>query len=120
TILTLTGTTTIDPFKTSTLSGGTLNTAALVNNGTFLFTSGTLDITGASGLTFGSGGSLGSNYTLPAGTNLNVTNMTTLNSGASLDVNGGNFLSAAVANSGSLTLDAGTIAVSGALTNNVG
>ncbi|HEV2968490.1 MAG TPA: autotransporter-associated beta strand repeat-containing protein, partial [Pirellulales bacterium] len=46
-VLTLTGTATIDPFKSLTLSGGTLSTGALVNNGAFVFTSGTLDITGA-------------------------------------------------------------------------
>ena len=92
----------------------------MANNGRFNFTSGTLGITGAGGLTIGSGSPLANNYSLPAGTNLNVTNATTLNSGASLDVNGGAFSSGAVNNTGSLTLDAGSLAISGALANNAG
>jgi hypothetical protein len=90
--LTLTGTTTIDQFKTLTLSGGTLSTGNLVNNGTFNFTSGTLDITGAGGLTIGSGGALGSSFTLGAGSNLNVAGPTIWSSStATLTVNGGTF-----------------------------
>src|SRR5262249_52012087 len=43
--VTLTGTTTIDPSHTLTLSGGTLNTGSLTVNGTFAFNAGTLGIT---------------------------------------------------------------------------
>jgi fibronectin-binding autotransporter adhesin len=118
--LNVSGTTTINPLASLTLSGGTLITSILANNGTFNSTSGTLGITGAGGLTIGSGSPLANNYSLPVGTNLNVTNATTLNSGASLDVNGGAFSSGAVNNAGSLTLDAGSLAISGALANNAG
>ena len=120
-VLTLTGTTTIDQFKTLTISGGTLSTGSLVNNGTLAFTSGTLSITGASGLTIGSGGPLGSDYTLAAGTTLNVGHTTSVNFGAALDVDGGNLISSSLANSGSLVLDAGSITVSGvSFTNQAG
>src|SRR5262249_35818704 len=51
----VTGNITISPTGALVLNGGTLNTGSLVNNGTFLFDSGTLGITGASGLTIGSG-----------------------------------------------------------------
>src|SRR5207237_5245351 len=47
--LATTNTATIDPFRVLTLTGGTLSTGALVNNGTLAFNSGTLMITGASG-----------------------------------------------------------------------
>ncbi len=101
-ILNLSGTTTVDQFKSLTLSGGTLFTGNLLNNGTFNFTSGKLFITGGSGLTIGTGGALGTSYTLPAGTNLNVTNATTVNSGSSFTVNGGNFSSFSLTNNGSI------------------
>ena len=65
--VTLSGATTIDPFHTLTLNGGRLNTGSLVVNGTFNFNSGTLGITGPAGLTIGSGGPLGSVFTLGGG-----------------------------------------------------
>src|SRR5262249_14525850 len=116
--LALTGTTTIDPLRTLTIEGGVLSTGSIVNNGNLIFTSGTLNITRAAWLTFGSGGALGTSLTLAAGRNVNVTNTATLNSGAQLTIDGGNFSAASIANSGTLSLTtAGTLAVSGAISN---
>jgi autotransporter-associated beta strand protein len=91
-VLTLDGTTTIDQFKTLTLFGGTLSTGNLINNGTFSFASGTLNLTGSGGLTIDSGGALGNAVTVGTGCNLNVTGPTILSSAtANLAVNGGSF-----------------------------
>ncbi len=87
--LSLSGTTTIDPFHTLNLTGGTLNTGSLAVNGTFNFTGGTLGITSAAGLTIGSGGTFGSAYTVQAGRNVNVTSTTAVSSGAVLAVDSG-------------------------------
>jgi hypothetical protein len=102
-VLTLPGTTTIDQFKTLTLFGGTLSTGTIISNGTFNFTSGTLDITGAGGLTIGSGGALGSSVVVPSGASLNVANATQILNGASLNVNGGSFSSLTLDNFVSVT-----------------
>jgi fibronectin-binding autotransporter adhesin len=100
------GTTTIQPFTTFTLAGGTFNTADLVNHGTLNFQSGTLGFIGAGGLTIGGGGPLGSTFTLGAGRNLNVTNTTTINPGSLLLVeSGAGFSTGSLANSGEFDLD---------------
>jgi fibronectin-binding autotransporter adhesin len=120
-ILTLNGTTTIDQFRTLTLSGGTLNTGSLVINGTLLFNSGTLGITGASGLTIGSGGPLGSTFELGSGRTLNVTNATTVNSGALLVLDsGGAFTSGSLINNGEIDLDGLTAVAAGGTVSNSG
>ena len=101
-ILTLSGTTAVDPFHTLALSGGVLNTGSLVVNGNFAFNSGTLGITGANGLTIGASGPFGSNFDLQAGRNLNVTNYVLVNSGSLFSLeNGAGF------NSGSVAISAG-------------
>jgi len=112
-VLTLSGTTTIDQFETLTLSGGALSTGNLVNNGTFNFKSGTLNITGSGGLTIGSGGALGSSYTVPAGANLNVVNATVVNSGSSLTINGGSFSTGSLGNFGFITSNGSLTTTSG-------
>lgn len=99
-VLTLTGTTTVDPFRSLSIAGGTLNTGSLAVNGTLGFYSGTLGITGASGLTIGTGGPLGASFSLGAGRNLNVTNTAT------------------VASSGILYLNGGAMTATGGITNN--
>jgi hypothetical protein len=99
--LSLSGTTTIDPGRTLTVSGGALTTGQITNNGTFSFQSGSVTVTGAGGLAIGSGNPLGKAVSLGAGSNLNVTNTTTINSGALLDVeNGSNFATATLNNNG--------------------
>ena len=104
--MSVTGTATIQPFSTFTLAGGTFNTADLVNHGTFNFQSGTLGFIGASGLTIGSGGALGSTLTLGAGRTLNVTNTTSINPGSLLlVVSGAGFTTGSLANSGEFDLD---------------
>ncbi len=104
--LALVGITTIDPFHTLTLDGGTLYTDALVVNGTFDFQRGVLGITSAFGFVIGAGGSLGSNITLHEGQTLNVTYQTAIDVGALLVVeSGAKFTSGSIANSGDLVLD---------------
>jgi len=78
--LNVSGVITINPSRALTLDGGSLSTTNLINNGTFNFDSGTLSITGAEGLTFGSGGALGATFTLGARQSLTVTNLTTVSS----------------------------------------
>jgi hypothetical protein len=115
--LSITGTTTINPQRQLALTGGSLTTASIANNGTFNFTSGTLTLAGPAGLTIGSGGSLGSSVTLGANQTLAVSNSTTLNAGTSLTLNGGAFSSASLTNSGTLNLASGSLTVSGATIN---
>jgi hypothetical protein len=112
------GTTTIEAFRTLTLNGGGFSTGTLINNGTLAFNSGTLAITGASGLNIGTGG-LGSIVTLGSGSNLQVTNIATVASGASLTLNGGTFSAGLLSNSGTVRVNLGTAAVV-AVNNNSG
>lgn len=100
--LTLAGTTFVDPFHTLSLTGGLLSTDDLSINGTFNFAGGTLAITGASGLTIGSGGPFGPAFTLQSGRNLNVSSTTTVASGALMAVDSGAGFSA-----GTLSVNAG-------------
>ena len=111
-----TGITTIDAFRTLTLSGGTFSTGVLLNNGTLAFTSGTLAITGAGGFNIGTG-ALGSSVTLGTGARLQVTNTTTIAGGALLRLNGGGFSGASIANSGTIDHQDGTLDFTGTLTN---
>ncbi len=76
------GSTTIEPFRTLTLAGGTLQTSALLNNGILAFQSGTLRITGAAGYT------VGGQLTLGSGQNLEVANALLLTSDAQLFLSG--------------------------------
>jgi len=99
-VFTVSARTTIDQFRTLTLNGGSFSTGNLVNNGTFNFTSGTLGITGAGGLTVGTGGSLGDTVNLVANQTLNVTNLTT------------------VASTGALVVGEGRLNATGGITNN--
>jgi hypothetical protein len=118
---TTSATTTIDTLHTLTLNGATFSTGALVNNGTLAFNSGTLTITGASGLTIGGGGPLGSALTLGAGRRLNVINTTTINGGAVVLIeSGGAFTSGTLANSGTVVLDGAATVLVGTAVNNSG
>ena len=94
------GATLLDQTGEIVINGGTLNTFKLFNNGgTLNFISGTLGITGTSGLTIGSTGPLGNDVTFASGQTVNITNATTIDDGASLTLNAGSF------NSGSVTLN---------------
>jgi len=119
--LTLSGTTTIDAGRVLTLSGGTLNTGSLAANGTFLWNSGTLGITGAGGLTIGAGGPLGSVFSLADGKTLNVTNTTFINSGALLNVeNGATLFTSGITNNGELALGGSAAVANGNFYSNLG
>ena len=115
--LSVAGTTTIDATRTLSINGGTFRTGTLTNNGTLDFEKGTLGITGAGGLTIGSG-VLGSTVTLGSGANLEVANTTTIAAGALLRVDGGGFSGNAISNSGTLDHRDGTLNFSGTLMNN--
>ena len=117
---TTSGTTTIDTFHALTLNGGTFSTGALVNHGTLAFNTGTLAITGGGGFNLGTGGPLGSNVTLGSGANLQVSQTTTLASGALLRLTGGAFTSGAVVNNGTLDDQNGEITIQTTLTNATG
>ncbi len=110
-------TTTIDPFRTLTLDGGTFGTGVLVNNGTFDFKRGTLAITGTGGFEIGAG-ALGSNVVLAAGASLQVTNTTTVAAGALLRTDGGEFSGSDLVNDGTIDHRDGGLNFTGSLTNN--
>jgi|GEM_PF-3337731 len=112
------GTTTIDPFRTLSLTGGTFNTGDLTVNGTLDFQTGTLGITGAGGLTIGAAGPLGSFVSVAANQTINVTNTATVEAGATLSLaTGGNILATTLDNSGVVN---GSGAVTASLLNQVG
>ena len=114
-IHTVTGDLTINPKGTLFINGGNLNTGSLNINGAFAFRSGTLGLTGPSGLTVGTGGRLGATVSVNAGQNLNVTNTVTVNSGAYLTVAGG-FSSGNLVNNGDLVVI--NTAIDGPVINN--
>jgi hypothetical protein len=119
--VTLTGTTTIAPFHTLTLNGGTLNTGGLVVSGALIFQSGTLGITGAGGLSIVAAGPLKDNVLLGPGQTLNVTSIVSNLSGSSLTTNGGTFTAGGLlTNSGNIVVNSGTLKLSAGLTNQVG
>jgi fibronectin-binding autotransporter adhesin len=119
--LTVDGTTTIDPSHTLSLNGGTFSTGGLVVNGTLDFNAGTLAITGAGGLTIGSGGVFGSILSLGPGRTLNVINTTTINSGATLVLeNAASFSSGTVNNNGEIVLDGPSAVLPASVVNNFG
>ena len=89
--LSVTGTTTIDPFSVLTLDGGSFSTGVLANNGGFFqFNSGTFSLTNAD-LTIGAGGPFGSSLQLNADQTVNVSNIATVEGGALLSLNNGAF-----------------------------
>ena len=97
-------TTTIAPFRTLSLDGGTLATGNLEVHGTFKFNSGELGITGANGLTIGAAGPFGDALTVKDGQEISVSNTTTIDVGATLQVQtAGVIASATLANKGQLS-----------------
>src|SRR5207248_930899 len=77
-------------------------------SGELQFHSGTLDIRGA-GMTVGAGGIIGNSVQLTPDKALFVTNTTTLSPGSSLSLDGGLFVTGALAGAGSVTLNSGTL-----------
>ncbi len=114
---TTTGTTTVDVLNTLTLNGGIFSTGSLVLNGNLAFNTGTLAITGAGGFNIGTGG-LGSLVTLQTDRTLQVTNTTTINSGALLRLDGGSFSGAGINNNGTIDHADGVLNFTGTLNNN--
>lgn len=120
--LSLSGTTYVDPFRTLTLTGGSLTTGDLVvNGGTFNFTGGTLNLTGAFGLSISNGGPFGPTFTLQAGRNLNVSNQTTVavSSVFALD-SGAGFSTNALVVAGELDLNGGVATATAVTMSNSG
>ena len=113
--LNVTNATTIPVGASLALDGGTLNTASMVVNGAFDFSSGTLGITGPAGLAVGAGGLFGSTAVFNANQTLHVTNTLNVNSGAYLAVAGG-FSAGNLVNNGDLVVI--NTAIGGPVVNN--
>lgn len=107
--LTLTGTTTVAAANTLTISGGSLSTGALTGSGALSFTSGTLSVTGAGGLTLAAITPIGSNVSLATGRTLNVTNTTTIDPGSLLTLDGGTFNTGGLTVNGEFVFNRGTL-----------
>ncbi len=105
--------TTIDPGSSLTINGGSLETDSITNNGTFVYTSGGLRLNN-SNLTLDSGELLGSTVTLSGDDSLYVSGTTTLQPGATLTLDGGDFSTAAlnqVGGSGTLVWNSGDLEI---------
>lgn len=115
-MVTVGGDTNIGAMGELRLHGGILTTGSMTTNGTFDLDSGTFEITGAGGLTVGTAGPLSSSVVLDSGKTLNVTNTTTVESGATLTLDGGALTTDTVDNSagGSFTFNNGTLGITGA------
>jgi T5SS/PEP-CTERM-associated repeat protein len=79
---------TIGSIGTVNLSGGTLQAESIANSGAFNFNSGTLKITGTSGLTIGAGGGFVNGLALGAASTLSVTNQLTINGATNVSAGG--------------------------------
>jgi T5SS/PEP-CTERM-associated repeat protein len=102
------------------LDGGTLRTGTIATGGGqhgFYWTSGTVEVTGAAGLTIGQSQFFGEQLLLNQNQNLSVTNTLTVESGAIL-FTGGELVVGELANNGDLALASTT--VSGPVTNAAG
>lgn len=119
--LIVTGTTTISPFRTLTLDGGTFSTGVLNNAGTLDFRRGTLEITGGS-LSIGTGGPLGKQVSLGSGQYLKVSSGLVVENGGQLFLTGTATAGegSSVAGGGRVVLQNGTgeLAGNSSLTNN--
>ena len=106
------------PGSTVTLSSGTISAGSLDFSGNpaaFQWNAGTLQITGASGLLIGAGGTFSPSLTAGAGKSLGVTNTLTLGGGSTLLVNGGNVIANHLVNGGTFNVVTGNAAL-GSLT----
>ena len=97
------GTTTIGAGASLTVDGGSFATGHLVKSGSFAFVSGELALTGSS-LLVGAAGLLGDDVLLDATKSLSVSGTTTVDSGATLTVDGGRFSSRYLVAAGSVYL----------------
>jgi hypothetical protein len=107
----VTGTATIYSGSTVTLNQGLLEVASISNSGTLNFTGGTLDLTN-SGFTVGSSGPLGSNVTLGNSKTLKISGTTSVASGATLTISGGELDTGTLSSGGgSISFTAGTLGI---------
>jgi T5SS/PEP-CTERM-associated repeat protein len=97
---------TIDAGSTLSLDGGSLDVTSITRNGTLNFNAGTLDI---DNFTVGSSGLFGSSYSLGSGRTMVVDNVTTIDAGSSLVINGGNFTTGSLVKNGSFQFLSGSI-----------
>jgi hypothetical protein len=115
----LNGTTTVTSPHSLRLDGGTLSTAQLTSDGGFIFNSGTLDLTGAGGLSIGAAGALGDTLVVGAGQTINVTHATTVDPTGTLVIGDGRFnADGGILNNGEVRLSGIAPRLSGAITNN--
>ena len=117
--LNVTGTTTLDGYSTLTLEGGTFSTGSLVNNGGFIFNSGTFNLT-SDNLVIGAGGLFGSLVQFDYGKAVNVSNITVVGSGSVLALNNSRFASGVLNNNGQIQLDGPVASIGGGTLNNAG
>lgn len=101
------GTTTINPGSTLNITGGSFKTGTIVNNGSFSWAGGSLDVT-AGGIAIGSGGLIPTPQNLDASRSLKVGGQLSLLAGAQVNLVGGTI------NAGSLNL-AGTLVHEGGM-----
>ena len=94
------------------LNGGTIRTLALdITAGSFNFNGGTLNF--ADDLTLGASGPLGTSYALAPQRHLAVDDVTTIDIGSTLSIDGGTFTTSSLVADGVLALNAGTFNLTG-------
>ncbi len=108
--LDIAGVTTVAAGGSLTVADGSLRTGSLANSGSFSFTGGSVALTN-SDLSVSSGGLLGGTVQLPAAKSLSVSGVTTIASGASVQVSGGSFTTGSLASSGSFSFTDGSLAL---------
>lgn len=104
---------------TLTIDGGAFSTGTLVNNGGFAFNSGTFNLTNDN-LVIGAGGLFGSSTQFNNSQTVNITNVTTINSGSVLSLNNSAFSSGTTNNNGQINLGGVITNLGGGTVNNVG
>jgi len=118
-VLAVSGVTTINPGSTLTLSGGEFGTSSFLVNGALVFNSGTLGLCGPNGFDVGPFELFGQNFTLGSGKAIFVGEGTSVESDSTLTIDGGDFSTQSLTNSGSLNLVSGSFDIPfGAFTNN--
>jgi hypothetical protein len=103
------------------LAGGTINTPRVDltedlpgGGGTFVFTSGNLNLTDPAGtLTVGTGELLGASVDVTPTRNLSVAGTTVIESGSEITIEGGTFSTGALDIDGALTFNSGTLSITG-------
>jgi T5SS/PEP-CTERM-associated repeat protein len=113
------GTTTLNGASTLTLDGGTFSTGSLLDNGGFVFNSGTFNIT-SDNLLIGTGGLFGRRAVFDFDQTVNVTNNLIIDTDATLSLRGGQVTAADIGNYGVIEMTDSLSEVGGIALNNFG